>query len=945
MAGELKLWAGERLALSQVVRDRNSVSGGSQPSGKDDVERIRWVEFGKEHVSEFCEATDPSGHFESNSSQGHKEYEDRLRAIAMREEGAEKAEIAAALGRSQHFVQTWWRQHPKEVPRPLGVHDYLKTEYWRDVQILRGFGTGLGIYDEVVAGSEWQQQMAWGNDFRNGGRVIKYDKEGRMKPMGNQQAKGGYEAGRMPNLDAVTQKMLSELGIQDRVLTRPGLLWYPDGSADAVPHRHECWTALMSFGAPRILTIDGSPVLLRDGDLIVFGTQRHGVPRMCAEGRRFEDHGGRISAVFFFMPQGQQAHGANPWRPIVDQPSRQLSAWSKDWDLGAEQELVGLRAGPLAGKLAQLRSIGFADEAAAAALRAVDFDLEMAAEALLSGAGPALLLAERPGPGGGARQSLLAALYACLEALHPGVSGAARGAAAAPCSVAASVEEHCSENDDAALALRLQQEEAGSCGAFEDDEQAILAQIQELECEGALEGVDEGALQAQFAQYEEMLDHEDASQWDGRGDLMAFMGKREHLQIEQQDPVVLYAFGCGSSTEKDFFELLSLHSVRVLCDLRADPTATSYKHFATGNLGLACKARAVIYRHVALGREGAYGILKHLKEDEGRNVLAELVWQAQRKRTAFLGAEADWRLDHRQAIAMRLTEAGHSVLHVLSDGSTERHPDHVELPEFIQSEEARLRKLEKQRLAGEPAPHKSTASRSTEVVVQKLTKPQQVIDVGAELRKATNQTELCRIQRHLADLQRKSEGPDAKAGLGPKLVAVNKWVKLEAAEQRENLAAGKTKDGRERKKDTNAPPPPYVWLGTGGTSGGNTVLKVGGGSSSSGSTSSTSSTNVGAMPLPEASLMVECCECRTALPWERAADGVCGKCLSRCSVSDECGTVPGTTAARQELASVAGLAGAGALPSACADVGLAAASAKPSWRARRHHIRAARQDA
>jgi len=36
----------------------------------------------------------------------------------------------------------------------------------------------------------------------------------------------------------------------------------------------------LSFGSDRILTVDGRPVLLRDGDLIVFGTQNHGVPAM-----------------------------------------------------------------------------------------------------------------------------------------------------------------------------------------------------------------------------------------------------------------------------------------------------------------------------------------------------------------------------------------------------------------------------------------------------------------------------------------------------------------------------------------------------------------------------------------------------------------------------------------------------------------------------------------
>lgn len=45
-------------------------------------------------------------------------------------------------------------------------------------------------------------------------------------------------------------------------------------------HRHDCWTALFSFGHERILTIDNTPLLMQDGDLCIFGTQRHGVPVM-----------------------------------------------------------------------------------------------------------------------------------------------------------------------------------------------------------------------------------------------------------------------------------------------------------------------------------------------------------------------------------------------------------------------------------------------------------------------------------------------------------------------------------------------------------------------------------------------------------------------------------------------------------------------------------------
>jgi len=78
----------------------------------------------------------------------------------------------------------------------------------------------------------------------------------------------------------------------------------------------------------------------------------------------------------------------------------------------------------------------------------------------------------------------------------------------------------------------------------------------------------------------------------------------------------------------------------------------------------------------------------------------------------------------------------------------------------------------------------------------------------------------------LADLQRGSEGADA--ALKPKLLNASKWVEAQAEEQKRNLAAGKTKDGRERKADAAAAPAD-VWLGSGGTSGGNPAYAAGAG--------------------------------------------------------------------------------------------------------------------
>merc|ERR1712151_1421958 len=61
-------------------------------------------------------------------------------------------------------------------------------------------------------------------------------------------------------------------------------------------HRHDNWTLLLSLGSPRVLTVDRANVLMEDGDVILFGTQSHGVPEMpsCT--------GGRASVVLMFAP-------------------------------------------------------------------------------------------------------------------------------------------------------------------------------------------------------------------------------------------------------------------------------------------------------------------------------------------------------------------------------------------------------------------------------------------------------------------------------------------------------------------------------------------------------------------------------------------------------------------------------------------------------------------
>ena len=138
--------------------------------------------------------------------------------------------------------------------------------------------------------------------------------------------------------------------------------------------------------------------------------------------------------------------------------------------------------------------------------------------------------------------------------------------------------------------------------------------------------------------------------------------RRANLNLDMLGPQILFSIGAAAQTEKQFFELLSLHSIRILYDFRPtdyrDEVRCQQPHFEIRILKSYCRQRHIHYRHVAVGRETAYGTLKHLQSDEVQHILVELVWQAKHGgRTAFLGLEEDWRADGRVALAEERTKA------------------------------------------------------------------------------------------------------------------------------------------------------------------------------------------------------------------------------------------------------------------------------------------------
>lgn len=94
-------------------------------------------------------------------------------------------------------------------------------------------------------------------------------------------------------LDALVADLVRDFNLPDPTTFTVKMNWYPDALSRVSPHRHDNWTLLVSLGSPRVLTVDRSRILMEDGDLILFGTQSHGVPEMTCQG-------GRLSLVLMF---------------------------------------------------------------------------------------------------------------------------------------------------------------------------------------------------------------------------------------------------------------------------------------------------------------------------------------------------------------------------------------------------------------------------------------------------------------------------------------------------------------------------------------------------------------------------------------------------------------------------------------------------------------------
>jgi len=264
-------------------------------------------------------ADDVAGPMPSAPSGGLRDYEDKLKAIDLSQQGLDVAGIAQQLGRSSHWVRRWWKQDPLRIPKPDVRHSPLvrnaPLQSFRDLELHRGFvrpadkAEGqVPLHEELTSLLKWEPARRATRHPETGDLRVRFDATGNSISQPGRfvaEYKGGAS-----RLDALLQRVATVANIHDPA-SRVFLNRYEDGCATCPSHRHDFWTAMLSFGEARVAIVEERPLLLRHGDLLVFGTQSHGSPAMP------DVVGRRVSVVVFFRPDASNLE--RRWQTF-DQP-------------------------------------------------------------------------------------------------------------------------------------------------------------------------------------------------------------------------------------------------------------------------------------------------------------------------------------------------------------------------------------------------------------------------------------------------------------------------------------------------------------------------------------------------------------------------------------------------------------------------------------------------
>eukprot|EP01025_Chloroclados_australasicus_P065959 TRINITY_DN9012_c1_g1_i2.p2 TRINITY_DN9012_c1_g1~~TRINITY_DN9012_c1_g1_i2.p2 ORF type:complete len:164 (-),score=13.48 TRINITY_DN9012_c1_g1_i2:272-763(-) len=144
----------------------------------------------------------------------------------------------------------------------------------------------------------------------------------------------------------------------------------------------------------------------------------------------------------------------------------------------------------------------------------------------------------------------------------------------------------------------------------------------------------------------------------------------------------IYTVGHSNHPPERFFQLIKDAGIKGIADVRSIPASSRFPHFSKKKFERICSAWDVKYVWFgALGGKGQ-GVQENVKCCQGKQELQRLAQLAYMddiqgygsgQKWAMMCSEHDWRQCHRKDLSDILVEKGLDVVHILIDGSLEKH--------------------------------------------------------------------------------------------------------------------------------------------------------------------------------------------------------------------------------------------------------------------------------
>lgn len=169
--------------------------------------------------------------------------------------------------------------------------------------------------------------------------------------------------------------------------------------------------------------------------------------------------------------------------------------------------------------------------------------------------------------------------------------------------------------------------------------------------------------------------------------------------------MLLFTIGHSTKTFDEFYNLLKMHSIEILVDVRSFPNSKRNPQFNQVNLQKSLEERGI--RYVWLGRElGGYrkkglgeespnkawtskgfrNYADHTLTEEFREGIEKILSLAEKQRVAIMCAEKFYWQCHRRIISDYLKIGGHQIIHILEKGEVIEH----KLTSFAEVKDGRL---------------------------------------------------------------------------------------------------------------------------------------------------------------------------------------------------------------------------------------------------------------